>query len=80
LKLKISSNYSRSKTVVVTKKEFGSNGEFSSIVKAYKYMGIFPNNLIDCVLKKPIKEIHLVVNNAVYITRCYPIKKKSVYF
>jgi hypothetical protein len=42
-------------------------------------MGIFPNHLIDCVLKKPVKEIHLVVNNAVYITRCYPIKKKSVY-
>jgi hypothetical protein len=43
-------------------------------------MGIFPNHLIDCVLKKPIKEIHLVVNNGVYITWCYPIKKEICLF
>ena len=56
-KLKISINNSRSRTVVVTTIESGSNVEFSSIVKASKYRGISSNHFNYYLLKQPIKGI-----------------------
>lgn len=61
-KLKISINNSKSKSVVVTDIESGSKTEFSSIVKASKYMGISPNHFTYYLLKQPIKGRYLVVN------------------
>lgn len=90
LKLKISINNSRSKTVVITNIESGSKWEFSSdffisideiyvkkkLVKASKYMGISPNHFNYYLLKKPIKVIDLVVNiGGIDVTADYPINK-----
>ena len=79
LKLKMSINNSRSKTVVVTNIEFGSKVEFSSIVKASKYMGISPNHFNHYLLKQPIKGIYLIVNiGGKDVTADYQINKPSV--
>jgi predicted HTH domain antitoxin len=77
-KLKISINNSRSKTVVITNIESGSKVEFSSIVKASKYMGISPNHFNYYLLKQPIKGMYLVVNiGGIDVTADYQINKPS---
>ena len=79
LKLKMSINNSRSKTVVISNTESGSNVEFSSIVKASKYMGISPNHFNYYLVKQPIKGIYLVVKiDDIDVTADYQINKPSV--
>jgi len=75
-KLKISINNSKSKTVVITTIESGYTDEFSSVVKASKYLGISPTHFKYYVVKQQIKGIYLAVKIAdIAVTADYTINK-----
>ena len=61
-KLMIYIKNSRSKPVVITNIESGSKVELPSIVKASKYMGIYPNHFNNYILKQPIKGRHVYIS------------------